>query len=111
MSEDRLQAQCYQHFHNTFPERRGLFFAIPNGGLRNKIEAMKFKATGVVSGIPDLIYLHKTGPVGIEMKTETGVLSPDQKKIHTIWEANGIKIYVCRTFEEFQQIINEIHSK
>lgn len=71
---------------------------------------MKFKATGLVSGIPDLIYLHKSGPVGIELKTETGILSPDQKKIHATWEANGIKVYVCRSFEQFQEIINEIHS-
>lgn len=110
MTEDQLQAKCFQWAHNTFPECRGLLFACPNGGFRNKIEAMKFKATGTTSGIPDLIYLHKSGPVGIEMKTETGVVSPEQKKIHAIWAINGIKVYVCRTFEQFQEIIDEIHS-
>lgn len=111
MSEDQLQAKCYQHFHNTFPEQRGLFFSVPNGGFRNKIEAMKLKSTGLVSGIPDLIYIYKSVPFGIEMKTETGDTSDAQKRIHAIWEANGIKVYICRSFEQFQQIINEIHSK
>jgi len=115
MSEDQIQAKCYQWFHNTFPERRGLLFSVPNGGYRNKIEATKLKATGCVSGICDILYLYKPGvcsviPIGIEMKTETGVVSPEQKKIHAIWEANGIKVYICRSFEQFQEIINEIHS-
>ena len=112
MSEDQLQAKCYIHFHNSYPEFRGLFFAVPNGGYRNKIEAVKQKATGTISGIPDVVYLHpKFGPAGIEFKTEVGVLSENQKRIHAIWEANGIKVYVCRSFEQFQEIINEIHGK
>lgn len=111
MTEDQIQAKSYIWFHNSFPDQRGLLFSCPNGGYRNKVEAMKLKSTGCVSGIPDLVYLHKSGTVGIEMKIETGILSENQKRIHAIWEANGIKVYICRSFEQFQEIINEIHSK
>ena len=109
MSEDIIQFQCYVWFHNTFPEKRGLFFSVPNGGSRNKKEANKLKATGVVAGIPDLIYMYKNG-YGIEIKTEEGTLSEKQKEIHEIWKENGKTVYVCRSLEEFQVVITEIHS-
>ena len=109
MSEDRLQFECYMWFHNEFPNQRGLLFSVPNGGYRNKKEAMKMKSTGVVPGIPDIIYLHRTA-IGIEMKNETGILSLDQKKIHAIWNERGFKVYICRSLDQFKQIIAEIHS-
>lgn len=110
MSEDQIQAHCYQYFHNTYPNQRGLLFSVPNGGFRNKIEAMKLKATGLVPGIPDIIYLYKSIPFGIEMKTETGITSSEQKNIHAVWKANGIKVYICRSLEQFKEIIDEIHN-
>ena len=45
-------------------------FAIPNGGYRGKIEAMKFKAEGVSAGVPDL-YVPEW-KLWIEMKRQKG---------------------------------------
>ena len=44
-SENRIQQECYMWFHNTYPEYRGLLFAVPNGGARSAIEGKLFKQT------------------------------------------------------------------
>lgn len=108
-SEHKIQAQCYQFFHNSYPEYRGLLFHV-NNKAKNIIEGNKMKALGVVSGIPDLVFVFDGKPFGIEMKTEIGTLSPSQKDIHAKWTKNGAKIYICRSFVQFQEIIKEIIS-
>lgn len=108
MNEIQLQTQFYQHIHNTYPQIRGLIFAVPNGGYRNKIEAMQFKASGTVSGIPDMILLWKGKTYGFEVKTEKGVLSANQIKIHQIWADNGVPVYIIRTLAQWTEIIEKI---
>jgi len=53
------------------------FFAVPNGGRRNRGEAIRMKASGVKSGVPDLVIVEHTtdAPKGtvLEMKREGGV--------------------------------------
>jgi hypothetical protein len=49
-TEDQEQAKLC-----TWMTRTGIiFFAIPNGGQRNLVEAVKFKRCGVQPGVPDL---------------------------------------------------------
>lgn len=107
-AELKLQSDCYRWFHNTFPEYRGLLFHV-NNKAKNAIEGNKMKALGTVSGVTDIIYWFKGKMFGIEMKTEVGVLSPNQKAIHEKWTSHGATVYVCRSFERFQEIIHEIH--
>ena len=52
-SEDKIQSEIFQWFWNAYPEL--LIHAVPNGGSRNVLEAIKMKATGTVTGISDLI--------------------------------------------------------
>lgn len=106
-SEARIQAECYQWAHNTYPQLRGLIFSVPNGGTRNLKEAQLLKATGVTAGIPDLICVYRK-IVGFELKTPIGIVSPAQEKLHGIWRKNGIEVYVIRSVEEFKEIINRI---
>lgn len=108
MSELQLQAKCYQWAHNTYPQLRKLLFAVPNGGTRNIREAMSLKASGVVSGVPDMICLYGGKPVGIELKTATGTVSTEQKQLHEIWLYHGIEVKVVRSFEEFELLIQKI---
>ena len=60
--------------------RAGLLYcAVPNGGRRDRREAYMLKASGVVSGVPDLLIFEPTpdGHVGtaLEMKREGGRMS------------------------------------
>ena len=108
MTEDKIQATSFQWLHNNYPMLRNLFFAVPNGGSRHIIEAMKLKATGTIPGIPDTLLLYNKTVIGFEFKTETGILSPEQKKVHIVWKLNGYQIYIVRSFAEFQTIIKKI---
>lgn len=59
-----------------------LLHHIPNGGTRDAVEGRHLKAQGVKQGVPDLCLPVARGPyhgLYIEMKTETGTASPEQK--------------------------------
>jgi hypothetical protein len=79
-SEAHLQSHCYQWAWNQFPETRKLLFAVPNGGTRNKIEASQLKATGVVSGVADMLLFWKGNTYAFEFKFGAGKQSPAQKE-------------------------------
>lgn len=104
VTEDQLQAKCFQWAHNTYPQIRGLLFSVPNGGTRHAREAMTLKATGLTPGIPDLLLVWPV-LIGIELKLPTGIISDAQHKIHERWQAAGIEVHVCRSFEDFQAVI------
>ena len=80
-----------------------LIVAIPNGGTRKPKEAIKLKSEGVLAGMPDLAILEPSGAfhgLFIEMKTEDGVVSDAQKKIHAVLKQRHYVVRVCRSFEE-----------
>lgn len=104
-SEIQLQAQCFQYMWNHHPHTRRMFFHVPNGGSRNAIEGMQLKASGVIAGIPDCLWLTQGTVVAFEFKTSTGVVSEQQRRVHEAWQAAGYIVYVVRRFEEFQRIV------
>jgi hypothetical protein len=91
MSEIQIQTKAYQHLHNNYPKIRGLLFHVPNGGGRNVIEGMQLKASGVVPGIPDLLFINDGKLHYIEVKKPGGVVSEPQIAIHAIWKLNGVE--------------------
>ena len=107
-SEDALQQKCVFWFNRKYPLLRGLLFAVPNGGYRNKREAYKFLQTGLVKGVSDLILLFNGRAYLLEAKTLTGKQSKTQK----LWEEkvskNGFDYYVFRSLRDFKQIIDLI---
>lgn len=105
--ERNLQKLCVQWFRIIF--KNYIIFAIPNGGSRNKIEAKNLKAEGVLAGVPDLQIIAPNKTLFIEMKTPTGRQTSTQKNLQTKLTELGFKYFICRTFEEFQNIVkNEI---
>lgn len=108
MTEDKLQSTCFTWHWNTYPaERRRLFHV--NQKARNAIEGNRMKAMGVVPGVSDLIYLTASGPVFIEMKTETGVQSLEQKEFQALVESFGYQYIICRSLEQFQSIFGNLN--
>lgn len=72
------------------------FFAVPNGGKRNKREARRLKEEGVREGVSDLCILTpppaSPGAPGafLEMKRERGgVLSDEQRAFQAVAESLG----------------------
>ena len=106
--EEDLQKACVRWFDYQYPQFRLLLHASPNGGLRNAREAARFKATGTRAGFPDLILLlcgQNYTCLAIEMKSDKGRQSDNQKKWQEVAERNMIKYVVIRSFPEFMEQI------
>jgi hypothetical protein len=86
-----------------YPEL-SLLVHIPNGGLRNMPEAVRFKAEGVRKGFPDMILpVARLGyhSLAIELKRrQGGRLSPDQREWLDNLAAQGWRAVVCRGADE-----------
>ncbi len=86
--------------------RKVLFCAVPNGGYRHTLSAVKLKREGVVAGVPDLLVFTPAPKdptargVAIELKTVRGRLSLLQVAFHVHLRAAGWRVYVCRGSEE-----------
>jgi hypothetical protein len=72
----------------------------PNGGFRNRIEAARFKAMGVVPGVPDVLLLHEGRLRGLELKRKGGRLTPTQVACHAAMRRAGAEIAVAYDVDE-----------
>lgn len=102
--EANLQSSCVSWFDLQYPKLSPLLFAVPNGGSRNKIEALNLKRQGVKAGVADLILLFPRGGHGallIEMKYGKGRQRDTQKSWQRTAEAAGYRYVICRTVDEF----------
>jgi hypothetical protein len=106
-SEAAMQADLFQYYWNNHPSTRRCIFHCPNGGTRNKIEAVQLRAQGVVKGIPDLLCIGLNGFFAIELKIKGGVVSPEQKEVHRVWTSQGTSVYVAWSYDEAKNIIDK----
>ena len=91
VSEHLEQARLVMWFRRAYPDT--LIFAVPNGGLRSKSQAMKLKVEGVVPGIPDLFI--PAWRLWIEMKkTKGGKVSDEQKEMIKYLQSVGYHVIV-----------------
>jgi hypothetical protein len=94
-------------------------FAIPNGGNRSITEALRLKREGVKSGVSDLFFAFpifrcndefpfiSKGGLWIEVKSNTGKISPSQKAWALQMECVGYKSVFVRSVEEGVQEIKD----
>lgn len=105
-NEDKMQENYYQWAHNLYPESKYHLWHVPNGGTRNKAEAMKFVAMGMRAGIPDLILIKPVSMVahGIELKVRGKRQSDKQKECQLSWGAANYTLIV-EDFLAFKRLI------
>jgi hypothetical protein len=88
-----------------------LLVAVPNGGLRNMPEAVRFKAEGVRKGFPDMLLPVARGAyhsLAIELKRRKGgVVSPEQKAWIAALNEQGWLAVVCRGADEAIEVITD----
>jgi hypothetical protein len=105
------QEQCLLVGWSNYQEWKDVFFAIPNGGSRHKLEARNLKKEGVKAGIPDLMLAvpnYIFHGLFIEMKrTDGGRTSPAQIARITKLRERGYNVTVCHGFEHAKSIIEE----
>lgn len=103
--EDRLQISVVNYLEAAY--RDLLVFHVPNGGNRNRLEAIKFKNMGVKAGAPDLILIPSKSNRGIhpfyfiELKADTR-----QSKTQLVFEneclVRGVGYAVCHSVEDVE---------
>lgn len=93
-----------------YPQYRGVFFSVPNGGYRNAVTGAILKAEGALAGVADLFlavpnrYHHG---LFIEMKQPKGRQQETQKAFQKAVEAQGYKYALCYSTDEFMQLVND----
>lgn len=111
--ESKIQASCVAWMHNTYPEYRGLYFAVQNENSRadsNASTGAIRRAVGVTKGVSDTILLIARGKwngLCVEFKTDIGRQSDAQRLWQSKVEAQGYRYEVVRSLEEFKKLINE----
>lgn len=105
MSEHENQAAFFDLLElnkNKYPFLKWIF-AIPNGGHRQIVTAVKLKREGVRRGIFDVfICLPFAGKSGmfLEFKSAKGRLTKEQSEFRAFAELNGYATAVCRSWRE-----------
>lgn len=107
LKEDRLQKEIMRIYKMLY-KKDCLLFAVPNGGSRNAVEAVKLKETGTLSGVSDLILLAKSSrAIFIEVKSSTGRQSPTQKEFEARVNELGFEYFLIKSTKEFIELIED----
>lgn len=106
--ENNIQAEIIKHFNNTYCTKlnnpRYVIFSVPNELARNNSQML---ATGIKAGVSDLIVVMENKVLFIELKTSTGRQRPQQAEFQQQVEALGHKYYICRSLEDFKDVIQD----
>ena len=106
--ESNLQIACVTWYRLQYPKLRKALFSVPNGGTRNKREAVTLKKEGVTAGVSDLILAvpnKENAGLFIEMKTPSGTVSKDQKEFLALMKSLGYRTEVVRSFNKFVEVV------
>lgn len=95
-ASEHVEQRCFVEWVRLKHKVR--IFAIPNGGKRNAVEAMRLVVEGVSSGVPDLFVPEWL--LWVEMKTKAGVVSAPQKDWIAYLNGIGHTAIVARGFED-----------
>ena len=97
--EQAIQKAVLQHL--KLRGARNLFaFHCPNGGARTAIEGAIFKSLGVVAGVPDLLIISDGKTFALELKADSGRVTPAQADVHQRMRAAGAIVGIARGIDE-----------
>ena len=98
-AEDNIQSAIFEWLGYVAPHL--ICFHVPNGGLRSRTEAARFKRLGVVPGVPDLVTIDRDGIARfLEIKTENGSLSKAQRDLRDRLIAMRVPFAVARSIDD-----------
>lgn len=108
--EHRIQASFVRWFRAVHPQLASLLIAVPNAAKRSARMGAYMKEEGMVPGAADLLLLvsrHGYGSLAIETKTQKGRQQDTQKEWQQAFCQAGNKYVICRSLEEFVNVVNE----
>jgi hypothetical protein len=99
-----------QIFLVTWLQKQGIkFYAIPNGGKRSLMEAVKLKRMGTIAGVPDICIPIPSGMyhgLYIELKRQKGgKVSPEQYDWLAFLTEKGYYAQVAKGFDEAKEMV------
>lgn len=104
--EHAIQCASVQWFCLQYPRR--LIYAVPNAARRSAPQAARLKAEGMLAGVPDLVIPEPNGRyhgLYVEMKTPTGTLTVEQKRIGDELRRRGYRVEIARSVTQFMEIV------
>lgn len=110
LARNIINCEAFAHLE---PKYRPVIFAVANGGRAGIRTGARYKAEGVLKGVPDICFTYPNGKhhgLFIEMKRpkgEGGGTSPEQKEIiNNLW-SYGYAVEVCRGWQEAEKVLRE----
>ena len=104
--QEKVISWCFHH-ERLYPDLKWMHHC-PNGGSRQRLEAIRLKAQGVKAGVPDLhLPIPKGRYVGlyIEMKYDKGTIQKSQKEWIVGMAAAGHYACVCYGYDIAVEVI------
>lgn len=114
MKENRIQYEIVSWFRNNYCLKihnpRCIIFSVPNE-RSNTNELSRMMATGLLSGVSDLIVILPSRILFIECKNETGKQQNTQIDFMQSITSLGFEYHVVRSLKDFQTLINKVNNK
>jgi len=113
-NHNQLQSECFLWFHNTYPEYRGLMFAVNNNlttamqGSAGAARMAGLKAIGVMKGTTDLVFYFKGVLHAWDIKVGADKLRPEQLEFIAKVKGQGGEGREIMSFEEFKMLVEEV---
>lgn len=107
-TESQIQRAVVRYLDFALPAGEALYFAVPNGGLRNLRVAQQLKAEGVKSGVADIIIIWRGRVIGCELKTSKGQMSPSQKEWANALTLAGGVYFIARSVDDLEARLDAI---
>lgn len=100
--EDDLQASIVHMFEAILPKDQVLWTHIAHGGYELTPKARgRLMRLGLKRGFPDLLLAYDQARIlWLEIKTHSGILSPDQRLNHALLKMFGHAVEVCRSLDD-----------
>jgi len=108
IKEHTIQVKVIQHIRTFWPN--ALIFSIPNGAATSAKNRINLFLEGLTAGVPDLFLAearHGFNGLFVEMKTQEGLESHDQKRIRLMLNERNYLVYVARSSETAIEIIED----
>jgi len=118
--ESTIQMEIISYLSNVAAREPIVYFAVPNESLMLALKMFRvsetlgykivsfFKKMGLTPGIPDLCVCHKGQSYFLEVKNENGRVSERQNLIHKALKKCGFDVYIVRSVEDVESILNDI---
>lgn len=108
-TESRIQQEIVMWFRNEYARNlspKPIIFSVPNERSNVK-EQSRMIATGLLSGVSDLIVVLPNKILFIEVKDEKGTQKPKQKDFEKTVSNLGFDYCLVRSLQDFQKIIEK----